>query len=334
MKPLISIIIPIYNTEEYIGRCLESILYNKEFNVEVICVNDGSKDASGDICCRFRDNDDRIKIINQMNQGVSVARNNGMKHASGEWVMFVDSDDILIKNYYLAVESLSTEYDIGIFDAIWGRKQYGEREREVEWNGNVGETLIPKIIRSESISPIAHTSLRSACIKAYKLEFLQNNDVTFPEDIKIGEDMLFNISAFSRADRVKYFPVDIYQEIDREGSATHSFIFDMIENDILFQGELKKRLIEAKCFETCKIEYNGEVKSGILRCLRKQVFNTNGQYNYKEKRKLLQKMQKETVYREALYVKDKNIKRNIILWLYSHRFVFFLHIAFRYFDLQ
>lgn len=94
--PLISVIIPVYNTEQYLSSCLKSILSQTFNNFEVILINDGSTDQSGILCDEFVKQDSRIKVFHQENAGVSAARNVGLKYAQGKWITFVDSDDELM----------------------------------------------------------------------------------------------------------------------------------------------------------------------------------------------------------------------------------------------
>lgn len=103
MSALVSIIIPVYNIEKYIANCLNSIINQTYKNIEIICIDDGSKDKSGEIICKMAENDSRIIYIYQENSGVSVARNNGLSRVSGEYVMFADGDDYM---HYQAVEIL------------------------------------------------------------------------------------------------------------------------------------------------------------------------------------------------------------------------------------
>lgn len=92
-KPKVSVIVPVYNSEKYLNRCVESLIHQTLQEVEIILVNDGSKDGSGEICRKFAQEDSRIVYIEQKNTGVSAARNRGLDVASGEFVMFCDSDD-------------------------------------------------------------------------------------------------------------------------------------------------------------------------------------------------------------------------------------------------
>ena len=99
-KRLISVIIPVYNTADYLPRCLDSILNNTYRNLEVICINDGSRDNSLEILNAYSEKDSHVRVINQENGGISAARNNAMDLASGEYIAFVDSDDWVHSHYF------------------------------------------------------------------------------------------------------------------------------------------------------------------------------------------------------------------------------------------
>ena len=110
---MISVIVPVYNVEEYLEECLESIQHQTYTDIEIILVNDGSTDGSRDICERFCQKDSRFKLINQENQGLSAARNRGVKESIGEYIMFVDSDDVINKNVLeVLLPYMKTDVDI------------------------------------------------------------------------------------------------------------------------------------------------------------------------------------------------------------------------------
>ena len=111
---MISIVIPVYNAGEYLEECLNSIRNQTYQDYEVICVDDGSTDISGEICKAFANQDTRIKYLRQDNAGVSAARNLGLKNATGEYVCFVDSDDVLAENYLLRLLDLSKDGSFSI----------------------------------------------------------------------------------------------------------------------------------------------------------------------------------------------------------------------------
>lgn len=111
MNPLISIIVPVYNVEEYLPKCLDSIINQTYKNLEIIVVNDGSTDNSGKICDEYGERDYRIMVIHKANRGVSSSRNIGIKNASGEYILFVDSDDEIEKDYVNVMARAVTNSD-------------------------------------------------------------------------------------------------------------------------------------------------------------------------------------------------------------------------------
>lgn len=122
MTPLISVIIPVYNAEKYLRRCLDSVVAQTYRNLEIICVDDGSVDESGKICDQYAVRDARIKVIHQENQGLSAARNKGLDAAEGEYIAFVDSDDYILEDMferlYIALTRFNTMYVICGFNAV------------------------------------------------------------------------------------------------------------------------------------------------------------------------------------------------------------------------
>lgn len=124
--PLVSVIVPIYNVEKYLARCLDSIVRQTYQNLEIILVNDGSTDGSFEICQQYAKNDARIRLFTQENQGLSVARNTGLDHMNGEYVVFVDSDDYISVYFVEILLSKLLEYDVEI--AISDRLEVDDTE--------------------------------------------------------------------------------------------------------------------------------------------------------------------------------------------------------------
>lgn len=322
-KPIVSIIIPVYNTENYLADCLKSILdYGK--NIEVICIDDGSTDNSYKVCEKIAKIDTRVKIIREENSGVSVARNRGIDEANGKWLFFVDSDDIVLPEYYSVIADIDEEIDICIFDTIWGKdyKYDGDGiKKNINFKEQDKDILISSMIKSQSFSKSARTSLRSPCFKIYNKAFIDKKNIRFPQKIKIGEDFLFNLIAISEADKISYRPKTVYKVSEREGSATHSYVEDIFENDLLFQKRLQEILIEYGYYDKFYKLFCGEVKSGIMRCLRKKIFYPQNNLDKNEKINEIEKILNEKIYCESMMERDNNIKRELILFLLRHKFV-------------
>ena len=126
MPPLISIIIPVYNVEKYLDKCINSVLMQTYKNIEILLINDGSTDSSGQICESYAKKDSRIKVIHKENGGLSDARNVGIEHSTGSYIMFVDSDDYIDCNMASVLYNLlnSTNSDMAICNCTKVDEEY------------------------------------------------------------------------------------------------------------------------------------------------------------------------------------------------------------------
>lgn len=137
--PLISVIIPVYNVEKYLHRCLDSVIAQTYQNLEIICVDDGSIDESGRICDQYAVRDARIKVIHQENQGLSAARNRGLDAAEGEYIAFVDSDDYILEGMYKKMLDKLLDYSVDLCVCQW---QYEFSDgRQVVKRKNIAPTI-------------------------------------------------------------------------------------------------------------------------------------------------------------------------------------------------
>lgn len=214
----ISIIIPMYNAEKQIQKCIDSLLGQTYGNFEIIIVNDGSKDKSLDVCKEAYGGDSRVNIIDKPNGGVSDARNAGMRAASGEYVTFVDADDWVDSTY------LSCLYD----NLVQNNADICTLDYQVITT-NPAKTIKNNTDKKEVLS--SHTALERffdakiptfACAKLYRREVIEG--LEFPLGIKIGEDALFVYHALQRANTVCILPDRLYNYwLDNTGSATNNF---------------------------------------------------------------------------------------------------------------
>lgn len=184
----ISIIIPVYNTEKYIGRCLKSVLANTYQNIEVICINDGSTDSSLSILEKYAASDQRIKIINQKNAGVSAARNAGLDAVTGDFVTFVDSDDWIHHLYFETLIYFQKETNASIVCCTWKNVL----SEEIEFSGFEKKDL--KVTVLDDLEQILNNNVakRIVCGHLYLAEMICKN--YFETELKYGEDTFFNIS--------------------------------------------------------------------------------------------------------------------------------------------
>lgn len=192
---LVSLILPVYNVEKYLAICIESVVNQAYQNLEIILVDDGSTDKSGMICDKYALKDRRIKVIHKSNEGVSTARNVGIKQATGDYICFADSDDILEKDYvsYLLGMALNKHVDVAVttdFFTTFGGKQ-------------VSKDLISVVTGEDAAASILYYHIPIGCYcKMFKRSFLIDNEILFYPNVYIGEGFNFNVLAFSKADKV------------------------------------------------------------------------------------------------------------------------------------
>lgn len=205
---MITIIVPVYNSEQYLSMCLNSIITQTYNNIEIICVDDGSTDNSIKILQEYAANDHRIKIIHNKNGGVSVARNSGLDIAKGEYVLFVDSDDwIEISTCELAVQKMEDQTaDVVMWSYI--RERGNESKKKIIFDQDIifGDKDIREklhrrmigIIGKELTHPENADALCTVWGKLYKRSIISSNNIRFYDIRKIGtyEDGLFNLLYF------------------------------------------------------------------------------------------------------------------------------------------
>lgn len=195
----ISVIIPVYNVEKYLSQCLESVIYQTYKNLEIIIVNNGSTDNSFSICKKYAKNDKRIKLFNQENNGVSVARNFGITKATGDYIHFMDSDDYIPLNYYEKMISslVNTASDA---DIVCGGFYFEKHPREsvkfddiyiYTGNDKIEKTFVYKYMY------IWRYLIKKSLLDKTKLKF---------EEGRYMEDLMFTISLFASANKVITLP--------------------------------------------------------------------------------------------------------------------------------
>ena len=210
-KPLISVIIPVYNVEKHLEKCLNSIINQTYKNLEIILINDGSTDKSGEICAKFSENDSRVKFIQQENSGVSRARNVGIENSSGDFFSFIDSDDYLELDTYeyliniveeKKVDAVNYEYYITYptneVQHIYNRVHYGLASREQA--------------QYELVNNVAF-----AWNKLFSKRLVDG--LKFNEEVLRGEDSLFARQAFDKAESVWFDKRPLYHYVQSDESA-------------------------------------------------------------------------------------------------------------------
>lgn len=221
MNGLISVIIPVYNARAYLAECLDSILAQTYRNTEILLIDDGSTDGSGELCGEYAKKDSRVRVLRKANGGASSARNAGLRAATGEYVYFLDSDDrvapeLLEKLHRSAEENQS---ELVFFDAYTVEEETGAVSRanyshKEAYPPDTGRNMIKKLVANGDF----HMGI---CLLFCKKELLDRHSLTFTEGI-VYEDFLFSCQAYCLANRVSYVPEFLYCRRYRKNSVMTS----------------------------------------------------------------------------------------------------------------
>jgi len=190
-KPLVSIIMPCYQNAQTVERTIDSVIAQTQADWELIAVNDGSKDNTGSVLERAAGRDARIRVLHQENGGVSSARNAGLDCAQGEWVFFLDADDLLTPDALAHLLGM-TSAERDVVCAAYQMRYIDEGNREethVCADGDL-QTVLESLIRGDS-------ALNSMCARLYRRSVIEAHAIRAPLGVKVGEDVLFNLAFFA-----------------------------------------------------------------------------------------------------------------------------------------
>lgn len=320
----LSIIIPIYNSASFIGHCLDSILTQKNSDIEIILVDDGSIDASLQICKEYAIKDNRICVLHQFNQGVNVARQKGYDIANGEYLMFVDSDDILPEN---AIEKLM-DYAMQGFDVVRGNycivNSKGEETKQNSAIGYYTGEEYSNLLQKGQTPPFLWGGV-------YRKKVIDRSffDYVIEYDLRIGEDYVMNLFISMNVVKVKLISDVVYLYIQNEGSVMHQKVFgreyasridDCITKYYKFPSEFSKKLFELN-----------QIKGAISReFVPEMPFSYS---DYKRIKKYISNKKNENIIRE--YHNRKQllfIKYFVLFFIYTRIFCFlYVHLKSNYF---
>ena len=254
---MISIIVPVYNGEKFIARCVESVLAQTYTDFELILVNDGSKDNSGAICDNLAEKDGRIRVIHQENGGVSRARNRGLDVAQGDVIGFVDADDYIAPNCLETALAEMGKADICMFDAL------------TVWDSGKTEVdtieLLPDdcMLKKQDITPERLLLMAGAAWRClYRAELVK--EIRFPVGIKFSEDRIFNLYAMGNMNTLRYIRKGLYYRVMQEESAVHRYHEDYFEACLAAHESTQQALAEVWPEESYRSAYGKHLINGAI----------------------------------------------------------------------
>ncbi len=242
MKSLVSIVIPVYNAEKYLSECLESVIGQTYKDIEILLINDGSTDKSGEICEQYAKKDARVKVVNKKNEGVSAARNDGIELAKGEYISFIDSDDVVDENYILSMYQKSEEtgadltlcrYSNLIDGRFFDVAEDLPEVLDVDLNNGEFVNFVCRLLDYKSLV------FGSSCRTLFKKSVVKQT--RFNTSIKISEDLLFLLSITLQSKRIASVNEHLYFYRQTNSSVTASYKKGYLSGQIILYEELKKK---------------------------------------------------------------------------------------------
>lgn len=259
---MVSVIIPVYNTEKYLERCVDSILGQTVTDLELILIDDESTDHSGRLCDQYQRKDSRVKVYHQKNAGPSAARQKGVSMANGEWIMFADSDDWLELNTLEVLLKNQEESNANMVCAFFvdvdqnGKKHHLLLPKEEILDFDTAEQCIDAIHRSRAI-------IGSPCAKLIRKTLFQ--DLKFCNDVTIGEDYSMIVELVQKAEKVRVMRYEPYNRFVRKGSISHMGYSD--RHHKAFDNYMRVRMELIERYPSCKeaiIGFHVEYEMAVL----------------------------------------------------------------------
>lgn len=320
---------PVYNAEKYLNRSIESIMNQTYNNIEIILVNDGSTDNSLEICTNYQEKDNRIKLINQENKGVSFARNKGIDESTGDYIMFIDSDDYIEKNMIEDMVEKIIEDDIDLI--ISGIKmsyiKNGQVIQEEKYQLKDKMYTIEEML-NDILIDIDLICICGPCCKLYKTEIIKNNRIKFTNEFTMGEDTWYNLDYIDACTGKVVTMSNIYYNYMRENPDS---LFTKYHDDYIKVTEK----VYNKFLNLLERKSNSET---IDRYEKNYIFNLvyansiNFKYDTTHKKKiedLEYSLKNKVVVNGIKKIKTDGIKEKIFAFLIKHKCKYILYLYFK-----
>lgn len=332
MNDIISVIIPVYNSEFYLKECLESVCNNTYKELEIILVDDGSMDSSGDICDEYAKYDKRVKVFHRKNVGVSAARNFGISQVKGKYIAFIDSDDYVDKNYFeeLVKDMIREQCELAVCNiiSIVETDLPFRRVEDIVIDFNSKDKKIGKNFYLLNSSYL----LYGPCNKLYIAEYILNRQLRFPEDTSYGEDLLFNFSYLQYCNTVSFKnKTAYYYHCDNAGSLSHMYRENLFENGLRLNSCIRKFCEQRDMFTEEMREYWAK---RVFDDAYNSLFgleNKECKLKPEEKMKRVKKIMTHPILREAIQYADVSEYSKIYVNLIRHKmslvFLFWRYIV-------
>lgn len=337
--PYFSLILPVYNVEKYVKRCVNSLLRQEYTDYEIILVDDGSTDSSGSICDKLADKNNNIFAYHKENGGLSDARNYGMDRAKGNYILFIDSDDWVDEKLLISLHNHLNKSNVDILKFGFQKMQEGNYKNTFFSYFNIGvydrrqieETILPYTIGPKRLFCYEQNACKSVWSHVYSLNFLRENNIRFVSEREIlNEDYLFNLHTLLYAKSLEVTHYILYYYDYREGSLSKRYITNEFERKLKLQREYKLLLERNGLFERYETPYYSECVDGFYACISNECccWNETSKYAVQNIKKILNCKECEISLLKCKR-SNMNLKGKVIYWLMRLKFAYLMYILYK-----
>ena len=329
----VSVVVPVYNVEKYIHKCLDSLVNQTLQDIEIILIDDESPDNCGKICDEYAKNDKRIKVIHKKNGGVSAARNDGIKHATSDWIMFVDSDDWCEETMCeIAYENaIKNNVDVAIFNNYRNYEDYEKKEKiglkeTIFDEYNEIEKLQMSMLYDFFIKQVdsevkQYTDIGGPWSKIFKKELIEKNNIEFNLKVKgVFDDALFCIETMEYAKKVLFKDEFLYHYRILNDSITNKFKSDRIQIYDTIYKEIELFMNKAHKKNNFKEAYYSRIIVNLCKLLKIYFFHPANSDKLWKRLKELKKTLNSKPYNEAIKnIKYSSLRKSlqVYLWIFK-----------------
>ncbi|MEN8904363.1 MAG: glycosyltransferase family 2 protein [Clostridiales bacterium] len=324
---MVSVIIPIYNVEKYLVRCLDSVCNQTYYNLEIICVNDGSQDNCDKICEDYSKIDSRIKFINKENGGSSSARNAGLNIATGKFIYFIDPDDYIKRNALSKMVLAAKENKCQVVISGYKTNPSGE---EIIPLYELNKQLIPKEMIIENKFVHSHNDLCFVWRFLFETSIIKENNIRFNTLLGVGEDFIFNLEVLLKCSSAYVLKESLYYyTVNNKESIMNKPYKNNLESNLILQYDLKKKLSVNGGLNKCKTymdDMSNYYINAFFPMIMRNIYNSNEKNKIVAiKRVLNYKMFRESCKQIGFLYKCSNYKKYILYLAIKYRVSFIIH---------
>lgn len=342
MDEMITVIVPVYKIkEEFLINCIESLINQGRSDYRIILVDDGSPDNCGAICDEYAEENSIISVIHQDNQGVSVARNSGIKAVDTKWLTFVDADDWVeptyIKDLYHLLKRDANEADIVMFEYSREFKKSHSVETLEEGSGFLSNEMLLtvrtstfyKLLINGKTNPYTTIAIWD---KVYRADFLRKNEIWFIPEARKGQDRLFNADALNSTSKIYYFDKVLYRYRCWEDSRTNRYDSQIIDLTKIEIQSLKDVIEKHKITYDIDEFVKCRACTRLYTCMRLYYFHKNNHEKYSaKKRKIIELIDNEPFKKaiKSVNVELLSFQERIFVFCLKYHLIYFCSILVR-----